>query len=227
MADRKFKYYTDYPNITLKEYGRNVQKIIDYILTIQDREKRTRYAHTLIELMRQLNPNMRDSQDYNQKLWDHLYIMSDFRLDVDSEYSMPEKDMLGRKPKRLKYNNNEVRFKHYGRNVELLIEKAVQLEDEEEREAAIIFVGKLMKSFYSSWNKENIEDEVIWQQMKDMSGGRLNMDLEKIRSGSLFDPQSRDWKSSRSSSQSGNAGQSAGAGRSNTGRKTQTDRRKK
>jgi hypothetical protein len=223
MADRKFKYYNDYQKITLKEYGRNVQKIIDFILTIEDREKRTRYAHTIVELMRQLNPNMRDSQDYNQKLWDHLYIMSGFRLDVDSEYSMPEKDMLGKKPKKLSYNNNDLKFKHYGRNVELLIARAAQLEDDEERESAIIYVGRLMKNFYSTWNKENIEDEVIWQQMQQIAGGKLRMDPEKIRSSNLFDPQAREWRPNRS-----NQSQSQQSGRTNTGnKKPLTDRRKK
>jgi hypothetical protein len=230
MAEKKFKYYTDYQNIILKEYGRNVQKIAEYLLTIEDRDKRSRYAHTLIELMRQLNPNMQNSQDYNQKLWDHLYIMSDFRLDVESEYPMPQKEMLGKKPKHIGYNTNEVRFKHYGHNVELLIERATQLEDEEDREAAMIYIGKLMKSFYAAWNKENIEDEVIWHQMKQMSGGKLVLDLEKVKAGSLFDQQqSKEYRGGAGTrTQHAQQNYTGGRGSSNAGKRSNPmDRRKK
>lgn len=173
--------------IVLKEYGRNTQKIVNYILTIQDKDKRTKYANTLIELMKQINPGMRDAQDSYHKLWDHLYIMADFNLDVDSIYPMPEKELLGRKPMKVDYNTHNLRFKHYGKNVELLIEKAIHMEDKTDKEAAIIYIGRLMKRFYATWNKENIEDDVIIEHLLYLSNNKLELDIDKIKSERLFD----------------------------------------
>lgn len=179
-------------DIIMKEYGRNVQMIVDHILTIEDREKRTRFAHTLIHLMKQINPHVKEINENDQRLWDHLYIMSDFRLDVDSEFPMPERSILGRKPMKVEYNLHHLKFKHYGRNIELLIERAINTEDPEEKEAAIIYVGKLMKRFYSSWNKENIEDEMILSHLEMMSGGKLTIDIDKVKANHLFDSQGRE-----------------------------------
>ncbi len=176
--------------IILKEYGRNIQKIVEYLQTVEDREKRSRYAYILIELMKQINPNIKEiAIESAQKIWDHLYIMSDFQLDVDSEYPMPEKSILGKKPMKVDYNMNNLKFKHYGKNVELLIKQAIELEDPEEKEAAILFIGKLMKRFYAAWNKENIEDQLIAQQLEFISERQLTVDLEKVKTYGLFDSQ--------------------------------------
>lgn len=182
-----FAYNTQQNELILKEYGRNVQKLVDHIITIDDREKRTKYAQLLVELMRQIHPNMRDSQDYSNKLWDDLYILSGFNLDVDSPYPMPEKTLLGKKPKRVIYNTQELYYKHYGRNVELLIEKAIQLEDPTEKQAAIIYIGRLMKSFYGTWNKENVDDAIIVEHLKEMSKGKLIIPVEQVKAEGLFD----------------------------------------
>ena len=146
-------YNTIRPALILKEYGRNMQMLIEYIKTIDDKEKRSESAHVLIELMKLINPNAKDTQENSQKLWDDLFIMSDFDLDIDSPFPMPEKEILNKKPERLGYKGTEIRFKHYGRNIQLLIEKAIELEDPEERDAAIIHIGRLMKSFQNmkSW----------------------------------------------------------------------------
>jgi len=181
------EYNPQQNHFILKEYGRNVQKLVDFIIGLEDRDKRTRYAHTLVELMRQIHPGMRDAQDYSNKLWDDLYIMSGFNLDVDSPYPLPEKDLLGKKPKTVAYNTHNLKYKHYGRNVELLIEKAIQLDSEEERLGAIAYIGKLMKTFYSAWNKENVDDAVILDHLREMSGNRLSLPLEKIKAENLFD----------------------------------------
>src|SRR5690554_2476354 len=95
-------------NIVLKEYGRNIQKIVAYLLSIEDREKRSRFAYTLIELMKQINPGIRDVQENDQKIWDHLYIISDFKLDVDTEFPMPEKSILDKKPMNVAYNTHKL-----------------------------------------------------------------------------------------------------------------------
>ena len=182
----------DKPLLILKEYGRNIQKLVNYVTTIEDKDQRTQYAHTLIDLMKQINPAMKEGPEYAQKLWDDLYIMSGFNLDVDSPYPMPEKDLLGKKPKRLDYHHHDIRYKHYGRNIELLIEKAIAVEDEEEKESAVVYVGKLMKSFYASWNKDVIDDSVIVDNIKTLSKGKLDINVDKVKENNLFDTSSKE-----------------------------------
>ena len=178
--------------IILKEYGRNTQKIVNYILTIEDREKRSRFARTLIELMKQINPNMKDAQDSYQKLWDHLYIMSNFSLDVDTPYPMPEKSVFDKGPMRVEYNMNNLKFKHYGKNIELLIQKAIEKDSDQDRETSAIYIGKLMKRFYASWNKENIEDEVILEHLLLLSNNQLSLDINRIKAEGLFETNVKD-----------------------------------
>lgn len=184
--------FIDKPLLILKEYGRNIQKLVNYVNTIDDKEKRTQYAHTLIDLMKQINPAMKEGPEYAQKLWDDLYIISSFKLDVDSPYPMPEKGILGRKPKRLAYHNHNIRYKHYGRNIELLVEKAIATENDEEKEAAIIYVGKLMKSFYASWNKDVVDDSIIVENLKTLSKGKLEISVEKVKENNLFDSSNKE-----------------------------------
>jgi hypothetical protein len=174
-------------DIILKEYGRNVQNIVEYILKIQDRDLRTKYAVTCIELMRQINPNIKDTQEHYSKLWDQLYIISNFQLDVESPYPMPERAAIGKKPSIVAYNSNKLYYKHYGRNIELVIQRAIDMEDPEEKESAIIYLGRTMKKFYATWNKENVEDEVIISHIKEMSKGKLQVDEAKVKSMGLFD----------------------------------------
>lgn len=173
--------------LILREYGRNVQKLVNYVKTIEDREKRTRFAETLVDLMKMINPNTKDYPEYNQKVWDDLYIMSGFDLDVDGPFPMPEKSILGRKPRRMSYNSHDVRFKHYGKNVELMINKAVELEDPEEKEGAVIAIGKLMKTFQVAWNRDNVDDEVILQNIEQLSKGKLSIGIDKVKEFGLFD----------------------------------------
>lgn len=197
------KYTIDKPLLILKEYGRNVQKLVNYVTTIDDKEKRTQYAHTLIDLMKQINPAMKEGPEYAQKLWDDLYIMSGFNLEVDSPYPMPEKSILGKKPKRLDYHRHDIRYKHYGRNVELLVKKAITLESEEEKEAAVVYIGKLMKNFYTSWNKDVIDDSVIVENIKTLSKGKLSIDVAKVKENNLFDSSTKE-RNKRSTPSNGN-----------------------
>lgn len=173
--------------VKLKEYGSNVQKLIDYMLTIEDREKRTEAAYTLVELMRQLNPNMKDGQDHSQKLWDHLYFISDFRLDVDGPYPTPDPEIFQRKPDRVEYPKNHIRFKYYGRSVEQVVKAIAKLEDEDEKASGVIYLGKLMKSFYTTWNKDNVDDKVIIDHIKELSNGALTISLDIVQEGNLFE----------------------------------------
>lgn len=173
----------------MKEYGKNIQGLVDHLVTIEDREKRTQSAYTVIEIIKQLNPQWRQEND--QKLWDDLFIMSDFKLDVDAPYPVPEKELLGKKPQPIGYPKGEIKFKHYGRNIEKLIELAIGMEDDDEQEAAIVYIGQLMRSFHSTWNRDNFDDGIILDDIKTLSKGKLHIDLDKVKEESLFESNTR------------------------------------
>lgn len=175
------------PRLILKEYGRNMQKLVEYIKNIDDKEKRSESAEVLVELMKLINPNAKETEETAQKLWDDLVIMSDFDIDIDGPFPKPDREILDKKPLRLGYKTSEVRFKHYGRNIELLIKKAIELEDPEEKEGAIIHIGRLMKGFQSTWNRDNIDDKVIIKDMELLSKGQLTIDIDKVRENNLFE----------------------------------------
>lgn len=168
----------------MKEYGTNVQKLVEYILLIDDREKRTKYAYLLVELMRQVHPNMRDNQDYSNKLWDDLYILSNFKLDVDSPFPPPSPDAVGKRPKSVPYNLHNLKFRYYGRNVELLILRAISEPNEEEKRILVAHIARLMKTFYQNWNKEVVDDNVIWGHILEMSENLLAKTVESISGNS-------------------------------------------
>ena len=176
----------------MKEYGSSIQKLVDNIVNIEDRSTRTRYAHILVELMRQIHPGMKDGQDYYNKLWDDLYIMSGFTLDVDSPYPPPAEDALGKKPQRVPYNTHHLKFKHFGRNVDLLVAKAAAMEDPDERRAFVSYLTRLMRTFYQAWNKESVEDETIYQSLLEISNGQLADDIKLIREQGLVEATPRE-----------------------------------
>jgi hypothetical protein len=194
--------------VILKEYGKNIQKLVDYVKTVPDKEKRTEYAYALVELMKQLNPLLKTESD--QKLWDDMYIMSDFSLEVDAPFPMPEKELLGKKPLPIGYPKGEVRYKHYGRNIEKLIAKAIEIEDDKEQETALIYIGQLMRSFHSTWNRENFDDAIIIDDIKSLSKGKLHIDLEKVKENGLFETSMRRDFKSNVPNNSGNNSNSGG-----------------
>ena len=161
------------------------------MLTIEDRQHRTESAQLLVNLMAQLNPAAREINDVQQKLWNHLYVLSQGKLDVDAPYPLSQMEYLNDKPHRVAYNQRQSKFKHYGQNVEKLIKKATEIEDPEEREAAIISIGKLMKTLYRSYNKDNVTDNIIMDNMRELSNGKLEIDMEKVTSRNLFDVNQR------------------------------------
>lgn len=182
IANSSFKQ-----ELLLREYGRNVQNIVSYILSIEDRAQRSRSAQLLVNLMAKLNPTIRDIQDMQQKLWNHLFVMSDGKLDVDCPYPLSAMEYLNEKPSRMDIPHDTPRYKHYGKNVEHLIGKAIELTDTEGREAAIISLGKLMKTLYRTYNKDSITDEIILNNIRELSGGKLDIDLAKVEANGLFD----------------------------------------
>ncbi len=181
------EYNTSREGIILKEYGRNVQKLVNYIRTVPDKNKRTELATTLIELIKQLAPVAKEAQENPQRMWDDLYIMADFNLDVDNPFTTPDRTILFKKPRKMEYPQNNVRFRHYGKNIERLVKEAVKKEDPKEREEAAIYIGKLMKTFFSAWNKENLDDSVIVKDIGILSQGKLTLSLDKVREENLFE----------------------------------------
>lgn len=181
------EYNTQRPQIILKEYGRNVQNLVEYIRSVPDKNKRTELATTLIELIKQLTPSLKDQPENPQRLWDDLYIIADFVLDINNPYPVPEREILFKKPMKVNYPQSKVRYKHYGKNIEKLVKEALKKEDPQEKEDAIIYLGKLMKTFYGNWNKETLDDSVILNDIKIMSEGKLTLNIEKVREDNLFE----------------------------------------
>jgi hypothetical protein len=181
------EYNTQRPHIILKEYGRNVQNLVEYIRSVPDKNKRTELATTLIELIKQLTPSLKDQPENPQRLWDDLYIIADFVLDINNPYPVPEREILFKKPMKVNYPQSKVRYKHYGKNIEKLVKEALKKEDPQEKEEAIIYLGKLMKTFYGNWNKETLDDSVILNDIKLMSDGKLTLNIEKVREDNLFE----------------------------------------
>jgi hypothetical protein len=190
-------YNTERPALILKEYGRNMQMLVDHLRSFEDKEKRSEFAHLLIDLMKLINPAARESQESSQKLWDDLFIMSDFNLDIDSPFPMPEREILNKKPDRLSYQTTDIKFKHYGRNIQLLIKMAVDIEDPEDKEVAVIHIGRLMKSFQNTWNRDNVEDVTILKNIEKMSNKELTIDIERVKAENLFDSAIKERRSPR------------------------------
>lgn len=162
-------------------------------MTIDDRDKRNQLARATINVMGQLNPHLRDVNDFKHKLWDHLFIMSDFKLDVDSPYPKPSPETLSRKPEILNYSSNNINFRHYGRHIERIIEKACELEDGQEKEALIKLIANHLKKSYTTWNRDVVNDEEIAAHLSLMSGGQLQL-KEDIKLQTTQEPQPKNKK---------------------------------
>jgi hypothetical protein len=170
------EYNSQRSKMSISEYGRNIQKMIEHIKSIEDRDKRNQLARATIQVMGQLNPHLRDINDFKHKLWDHLFIMSDFQLDVDSPYPIPSEETLKRKPERLTYPSNHIRLRHYGRYIEKIIEKACELEDGQEKQALIKMIANHLKKSYLTWNRDSVTDDEIAAHLKSLSRGKLSLD---------------------------------------------------
>ena len=169
------EYNTSLSKLIIPEYGRNVQKMVHSIIDIEDREKRNHQAKSIIEVMGNLNPHLRDVPDFKHKLWDHLFIMSDFNLDVDSPYDRPSKESFEEKPEMLKYSDNNIKFRHYGKILPLIIKRTIDLDDGEYKDFLVFTIANHMKKSYLTWNKANVEDDVILKHLSQMSNDKLSM----------------------------------------------------
>jgi hypothetical protein len=170
-----YDYNTSRNRLKLPEYGRNIQKMVEYLMTIEDRDQRNKMAYAVISVMGNMNPHLRDISDFKHKLWDHLSIMSDFKLDIDSPYEKPESKVFNEKPRKVEYKTNEIKYKHYGRTLEMLIDEASKYPEGEEKELLIKIIANHMKKSYLTWNREVVSDTEIIRDLGELSGGKLNV----------------------------------------------------
>jgi len=170
-----YDYNTSRKKLILPEYGRNIQKMVNHIKTIEDSDERNKAARTVIGVMGNLNPHLRDVNDFKHKLWDHLALIADFDLDIDTPYEWPEPESFQSKPSNVPYNQHSIRYKHYGRSIVLMIEKAVELEQGEEKNDLIRMIAYHMKKSYLTWNREAVSDDVILTDLKTLSGGKIEI----------------------------------------------------
>ncbi|MEX0983234.1 MAG: DUF4290 domain-containing protein [Bacteroidales bacterium] len=175
-----YDYNTRRNKLVLPEYGRNIQKMVAHLLTIEDKEERNKAAKTVIAVMGNLHTHLRDVADFKHKLWDHLAVISDFKLDIDSPYETPTKEMLNEKPKKIPYTQKRIRFKHYGHSIVLMIQKAAEMADGEEKQDLVKMIAYHMKKSYLTWNREAVDDREILEDLVTLSGNRLKpgTDLE-------------------------------------------------
>ncbi|MCF8335234.1 MAG: DUF4290 domain-containing protein [Bacteroidales bacterium] len=175
------EYNTSRKQLILPEYGRNIQKLVEYCKTIKDKEKRNKMAQAIIDIMGNMYPHFRDIADFKHKLWDHLQMMAEYELDIDSPYEAPPKETFRSEPDPVPYNNKEIKYKHYGKVIERLIQKASEFEEGEEKNALIETIGNQMKKNYLIWNKDTVSDEQIFKDMEELSGGKIKVDREKVK----------------------------------------------
>jgi hypothetical protein len=157
----------------MKEYGRHVQKMVEYLLTIEDRQKRQEQAHCVIELMGFVNPHLKNVEDFRHKLWDHLFFISDFQLDVDSPYPIPQRETYKQKPDPIPYPKRHPKYAHLGKNLEVVIDKAMQENDPEKKAGFAHAIAYYMKLAYSNWHKELVHDDTIRAELDNITGGQL------------------------------------------------------
>ena len=180
----KLLYNTERVTLHIPEYGRNVQKMVDYLKTIEDREKRNQQAKAVIKVMEILNPAVHLQEDYEHKLWDHLFIMSDFRLDVDSPYPLPTREDLKVKPEKLNYSQGGISHKHYGKNIVSMLRRT-SFEEPTKAEGELRNIARYLRNKSSEYNHEFPNSEVILNDIKNLSEGAINLDedwLKKVES---------------------------------------------
>ena len=168
-------YNSNRVKLPLPEYGRNIQNMVNHILTIEDRKERNRAAQSIIDIMGNMYPYLRDIQDFKHKLWDHLAIMADFKLDIDYPYDPPSPEVFKTPPAKIPYDNNRIKYRHYGKTLEMMIEQAKAYEPAEERDYLIKLIANHMKKSYLAWNKDAVEDEKIFMDLDELSGGTIKL----------------------------------------------------
>lgn len=175
------EYNTQQRKLPLPEYGRSVQNMVDYALTIADHEERQRCANTIIQIMGSMFPYLRDTADSNRKLWDHLAIMADFKLDIDYPVEIVKKEELEIKPDRIPYSLHNIRFRHYGKFVQDLVKIASDYEEGEEKKQLLTLIANQMKKDYVAWNKDGVEETKILEDIHELSEGKIKLEPGDVR----------------------------------------------
>ncbi|MEP6711824.1 MAG: DUF4290 domain-containing protein [Ferruginibacter sp.] len=173
MNAENMEYNTTRNHLIMKEYGRHIQKMVEHLLTIEDKEERQRNAYVVIELMGFLNPHLKNVEDFRHKLWDHLFLISDFMLDIESPYPIPTRETLKAKPEILKYPRRYPKFNHLGKNIEIVIDKALKEENPEKKQGFANAIAYYMKLTYSNWHKELVHDDTIQSELSSITKGEL------------------------------------------------------
>ena len=169
------EYNTTRGKLIIPEYGRNVQKMVQHCLTIEDREERNICAKSIVKLMGQLNNQFKDTDDFQNTLWTHLYIIADFKLDVDSPYEIPKIEELKTSPKKVEYPSSKVKYRHYGKSLEAMVDKIKDYEEGEEKDYYVKNLAELMKRSYMKWNRDNVKDEIIFRQLLEISDNKITI----------------------------------------------------
>jgi len=169
------QYNTKRKPLIIPEYGRHIHLMIDQIHEIESKDERNKTAKAVIDVMGNLNPHLRDVPDFQHKLWDQLFIISDFKLDVDSPYPIPKREELQEYPQSLEYPQNFPKYRFYGNNIKRMIDVAIGWEDGEKKEALVFTIANHMKKCFLNWNKDTVEDDVIFKHLFELSEGKLNL----------------------------------------------------
>jgi len=169
------EYNAERTHLIIPEYGRHIQKLIDHCIALEDAEERNKMAKAIVDVMGNLQPHLRDVPDFKHKLWDQLFIMADFKLDVDSPYEKLEKAALLEKPERLEYPKYASKYRYYGNNIQAMIKTALTWEDGELREALYFAIANHMKKCYLNWNKDTVDDAVIFKHLVELSKGEIDL----------------------------------------------------
>ncbi len=175
IQEPQMEYNSQRNKMIISEYGRNIQKMIEYAVALEDKEERTKAARTIVKVMGQLNPQQRDLTDFNHKLWDHMHIISEFKLDVESPYEKPEANAIKAKPKRVPYPGNPIKYKHYGRFIESVIEVVKKEEEGPKKEYLSGIIANFMKMTYLNYNRDTVSDEMIAEQLGILSNNELKL----------------------------------------------------
>ena len=181
-----FDYNTQRPRLIIPEYSRHVQRMVEHCMQVEDRDQRTRTAKAIIQVIGRLNPQLRNSENGDHTLWDHLYIMSDFKLDVDAPFPPPTAEELESKPTPIPYPSNKIRFGHYGKLVERMIDQCAEMEEGEKRDAYAHLIANLMKKQFLTWNRDTVPDGVILKDLGELSKGKLKL-KEEVQLASTSD----------------------------------------
>jgi len=169
------EYNTEREHLIIPEYVRHLQKMINHAKSLETKEERNKVAKSIIAVMGNLQPHLRDVPDFQHKLWDQLFIMSDFELDADSPYPKPSKEELTAGPDPLKYPQNHPKYRFYGNNIKTMIDVAVTWEDGELKDALVLTIANHMKKCFLNWNKDTVKDDVIFNHLYELSGGKINL----------------------------------------------------